>query len=460
MSKNFLVQLFVDLGGSNIKGIVVMPDTNTSLRFSLPSRVVKLSSFDIANKPVGLLAKNDVWLTYNNQHYAVGQLALHYGNDVTLIAEFKEPKQDLAIPRLCAVMGLIQHTVNDLPEKFDVDLTLVLPYPEYQIAREKNNKFFKDLKKVFSSFFFREKKLQIKLNTFDIQPEGAGLLALRYLEEGVSWLDSKTLGVLMLGHRNTSVIVYKGGTGFGYTNHMGFHFLLQKVIDRSLGINAADLTKAIYAAGKGLSPDNPFLENLARSKGEIKKIEIQRLVTSITETKQNHWEQLTSWAVNLLPEVDELIIGGGTALLYKREIEQTWGEKTRLFWAIAKDEPPSPIKPEKPTPPGTTRKQLEDNYSRCTSPSEYKAASAALLTFEQHKAAYEEALSEYSKQLQEYEAYVAKESSLQGQLNRKAYQLIEEVKQTFFASDDDPDINFRVTQFVDIYGVWKATRHR
>ncbi|MBE9225328.1 ParM/StbA family protein [Phormidium sp. LEGE 05292] len=447
------VKIWVDLGGSTLKILLDIPQKSTK-PIIISSRVIKLDDWLVSNRTADILnipPEADAIVRFGRCYYAVGKLAEHYASDVTNSIELKEPKQNTAIPKLLAIVGIIKQKYQ-LPTKFAVKLTLLLPFPEYQFVKDGGNNFSVDLKKALSNWEFRGEESSVTLVNFTCKPEGSGLIMLRYQQQHnqQDWLINHKIAALMLGHRNTSILLYDRGIPSGYTNNLGFYQIIQTVIDSSLGQSAAALTQAIYKANDDISPNNPHIQALALTEGKSKRAELIRLVKAIASAQKNHWQQISSWAKLLVNDVDELIIGGGTALLYQKAIRETF-HSAPLFWAVATENKPIPQIPPQPIEPSGNWEEWEHKLLTAKPGQDALKAKQALEQYEQQQA-------DYLEQLTEVEAALTREKLPQMQLQRQSQAMIEEIAQTFFSQELKSDEKyFRVIQFVDIYGVWSAS---
>lgn len=453
------VKIWADLGGSTLKILVEMPN-ESPVPIIMSSRVIELDDWLVSNRTVAMFdisPQADAIVRFGKGYYAVGKLAEQYASDVTNSTELKEPKQNTAIPKLLAVVGIIKQKYS-LPTRFAVELTLLLPFPEYQFVKDGGNNFQASLKKALSYFDFRGENSEVNLVKFGCKPEGSGLIMLRYLQSKnqQDWLINHKIAALMLGHRNTSILLYDRGIPSGYTNNLGFYQIIQTVIDSSLVQSAAALTQAIYKAKDDLTPNNPHIQALAMTEGQSKRAELTRLVKAIASAQKNRWQQIASWAKLLVNDVDELIIGGGTALLYQKAIRETF-HSTRLFWAVATEKEPIPLRPPKPISPSGNREEWEQKLLAAMPGQDAIKAKEALEQYEEQLLSYQQQQADYLEQLKLVEAALEREKLPQMQLQRQEQAIIDDIASTFFSKDVQSDEKyFRVTQFVDIYGVWKA----
>ena len=218
---------------------------------------------------------------------------------------------------------------NQLPNKFSLSLTSLLPYGEYQNRQA----FEQQLRNALKDFRFRGQRLRVKLERFECLPEGAGLAMIRQRQNGKEWFNTQTIAVLMFGHRNTSVLLFeRGKMTAGYTNGLGFHQMVKRVIERTSGQDATALTSAIYAAGSDITVDNPAIRALLKSR-DPKNIdyELQMIVNAITTAKAEYWSRLYDWLESTLPAVNEVILSGGAALYLEQELQDCFPEIS-TYW--------------------------------------------------------------------------------------------------------------------------------
>lgn len=215
--------------------------------------------------------------------------------------------------------------------------------------------------------------------------------------------------------------------------------------------------KGYYKANDDLTPNNPYIQALAMTKGKSKRAELTRLVKAIASAQTNRWQQIASWAKLLVNDADELIIGGGTALLYHKAIEETF-PSTPLFWAVATEPEPIPQIPPQPTGPSGHREEWENKLLTAKPGHDALKAKEALEQYEKQLLSYQQQQADYELRLKDVQAALEKEELPLLQLHRQSQAIMEEIAQTFFEKEVTSDErSFRVTQFVDIYGVWKAS---
>jgi hypothetical protein len=276
-----------------------------------------------SSKPV-----DEAWVSCavdgDTQCTVVGFLARQFSAS----ARLDKLKYETSIDKALAVIGAIaQH--NKLPNRFSLSLTSLLPYGEYQNRQA----FEEQLRVALKDFKFRGQRLRVKLERFECLPEGAGLAMIRQRQNGKEWFNAQTIAVLMFGHRNTSLLLFeRGKMTAGYTNGLGFHQMVKRVIERTSGQDATTLTAAIYAAGSDITADNQAIRALVKSR-DAKNIdyELKMIVNAIATAKSEYWSRLYDWLESTLPAVNEVILSGGAALYLEQELQDCFEEIT-TYW--------------------------------------------------------------------------------------------------------------------------------
>ncbi|OUC13277.1 MAG: hypothetical protein B0A82_18080 [Alkalinema sp. CACIAM 70d] len=323
--------LTFDPGSSLSKVIYHLRDRTPRLLLMEPE-VIQLSIRSIEAHRVtrGSLSvarsKDDAWLQCGagEQCQVIGYLARQFLATVRM----NEVKYERALYKVLAAVGTIAQETN-LPKKFSIALSALLPYGEYQDAQ----RFHQLLKQHLKHYSFRGERLQAKLETFECRPEGGGLAMARVTQNGAEWFQQQTLAVLMFGHRNTSLLLFeRGKLAIGNTTDLGFHQLVDKVLNRTSGQSADSLTSAIYSIGNQIVPDNPQLQHLVKTRSPTEQeLEREQIVTAILTAREEYWSRLQDWLDTMLPNVTEVIISGGAALYLHDELENYFN-RTPTYW--------------------------------------------------------------------------------------------------------------------------------
>ncbi|MGI0491381.1 ParM/StbA family protein [Alkalinema pantanalense CENA528] len=271
-------------------------------------------------------SKDDAWLQCGpgEQCQVIGYLARQFLATVRM----NEVKYERALYKVLAAVGTIAQETN-LPRKFSIALSALLPYGEYQNAQ----RFQQLLKQHLKHYRFRGERLQVKLETFECRPEGGGLAMARVTQKGAEWFQQQTLAVLMFGHRNTSLLLFeRGKLAIGNTTDLGFHQLVDKVLHRTSGQTIDVLTSAIYKIGNRITPTNLKIQDLLKTRSPTEQeLEREQITTAILTAREEYWSRLQDWLDTVLPNATEVIISGGGAFYLHDELE-TYFNRIPTYW--------------------------------------------------------------------------------------------------------------------------------
>jgi hypothetical protein len=166
------------------------------------------------------------------------------------------------------------------------------------------------------------------------------LAAVRIKKQGIDWLRSKQLGVLMFGHRNTTALYFdRGQLKLGDSPLLGFSTMLDMVVEMTSGLDRERLAEAIFSARYAILDkiyDANYaytrrpnwstcdaIKDLASAKDpDLRDKEIQDIANALTVATAEYWDKLERWLNKVLPDgLDEVIIGGGAAYHVEKELE-------------------------------------------------------------------------------------------------------------------------------------------
>ncbi|PSB49203.1 hypothetical protein C7B80_03120 [Cyanosarcina cf. burmensis CCALA 770] len=228
-------------------------------------------------------------------------------------------KYESTLYKVLAAVGAIASS-SDLPNRFSLALVTPLPYGEYR-----NHPQLKaHLQRALKDFRFRGQRFKVKLESFNCLPEGAGLALLQCQQNGVEWFQRQAIAVLMFGHRNTTALIFeRGKMTAGHTTNLGFYQLVQQAIERTSGQEIVSLTAAIYEVGTELTPNNPILQSLVKSRNpDNQVVELKQLVEAIATARVEYWRRLEEWLDAVLPRtITQVVLSGGAAMYLYQELE-------------------------------------------------------------------------------------------------------------------------------------------
>lgn len=300
-----ILNVSIDLGGSKTKVI-----GGTSFK----KRVVLTMEPSLAEVPLSILnnvmglenanLEDKVWIEVEDKIYAVGYLAkvLTVSNP-----QLTALKSITAIPKILGVIWVLKEKLK-LSNEVKVNLSCLLPPGEIK-DREKLKV---ELKQVFSEGVNTPTgKLMPKLNYFNCLAEGSGIYMLHRAKKGKNLINVSVVGVMMLGYRNASVMVFRRGIINEYqTNELGFAHLIKSMVKQLSGQTIERLTQPIvrYRETGSEVPLHSLLLSDNKS-GELEEIK------KASKVSQEGYEyELSNWLNEVLPsDLEEVILAGGTS---------------------------------------------------------------------------------------------------------------------------------------------------
>jgi hypothetical protein len=313
--------LAVDPGGSFLKCFYTLESFKPELILMEPEvATVPLESLQAyEHSKVGSSSpENSAWIEYQGHFQAVGFLARkRFNADLQL----QRRKFELALPKVLAIVGAIADK-HDLPNDSSIKLGILLPWGEYQ-----DRALFGELiTKALAGYRFKGHSKSFVLDTFMCLPEGGGILT-RGRAPGSSIKD-QTVAVIMLGYRDTSILVIeRGEMSKGKTEPLGFSKMIESVMAQTSGLNSHQLTAAICKAGRNINPK--ALEELASVDAAYQEHELATIKTAVTNGRKEYWMMLSNWLKLQVPrDVGEVIIGGGTAHYFRSQLNNLFSNAT------------------------------------------------------------------------------------------------------------------------------------
>lgn len=277
-------------------------------------------------------AINDAWLTYNKKDevaYVVGYLAQQFKAQMRL----ERSKFEAAVPKFLATIAAIASQENLDPAKLSVQAALLLPYGEFV----NSSRLEDQIKSLGRSFYFRGEQIKAAFRYITIVPEGGGFIWELIDRCGKDWLvKQEAVCILMLGHRNTSLLTFTRGTlntEKCRTTNQGFAALVDKAIERSSGQSRKELTRTIYEVGDDISPDHTLIRASTKTVNSANvAAEAENLAQAIQIARKEYWLLFKDWLQEVLPKrINKLIICGGGAFYLKSELSEyfSW---TQPMW--------------------------------------------------------------------------------------------------------------------------------
>ncbi len=315
--------LGVDPSSSGSKGFFTTIPFQLELSLMEPQLAqVKADSLDAYQKNLlgSTSIEDSAWIALDGEYYALGFLAQKFYGTLGL----KQLKYQRALYKVLAMVGAIAQR-KQLPTRFKLSLGLLLPYGEYT----DRDRFHQIVKKALAQYCFRGTEYNVELVNFVCRPEGAGLLMRRGAVEKES-LGRRTVLVIMIGYRNASfLLLERGQVKQGWTTPLGFIRMIEPIKSMTSDLDETSLTAAICRAGSRVKAAE--LASLVRSVGaELQKLELAEIVKAVKLARGQYWQMLVNYINTEIPnftEIDEVILGGGTAHYWRAELERFLNKK-------------------------------------------------------------------------------------------------------------------------------------
>lgn len=340
--------LCVDPGASQTKIIYQLKGESSPHYLLMPPDVepISQSSLDLYFGSKGWLGHpsplQQAWLHVNERIFAVGAFASKFDPEDRI----SEIKYENALYKVLAAIGIIreQHDLNS-KKKLSVQLALLLPANEYNDRQ----RFKEQLTFYLNRFSFRGQSLKFKLERFLCRPEGGGLASIAVVRNGLSWLQQRKLGVLMLGHRNVSALYFEYGEMKRVDSPLiGFSGFLDSVVELTSGLSRDAVARAIFQSldaagnsiftyehdqrfydGKSNYTDHPDwkqlqpIRDLATAKdASLRASEVEAIVAAIDAAAVQYWSKLSKWMKRTFDDaIDVVIVSGGATRFLLPEIE-------------------------------------------------------------------------------------------------------------------------------------------
>jgi hypothetical protein len=244
------------------------------------------------------------WVEVDGTTYAGGEFAA----DLSGRQYHELSKWDDLLPRILIVLGLVADRLG-IEAEFSAHVGLLLPRDE--IHRPDRTEQLQQIIQAAAAFQFRGEPVACQLD-LKVSTEGAGLFASHAVALEKSGVNPMRVDipVVMLGERNTSVVLYRGGKinpALSSSDGPGF-YQFAEMLKKSIGLPIAlpDLIQAVFQkADRVRVPGNQL-------------VEIGELVPAVLEKYAN---AIQSHLKAKIPPGDvNVIIGGGGYYLISETI--------------------------------------------------------------------------------------------------------------------------------------------
>lgn len=307
--------LTCDLGGSLSRAIAqVYPDGVPELIIMSPE-VADVSRDSLKHVQIEPTATDSAWVGLGDDYYALGTLAR---NNFAGIPSLKALKNKYALPKIAALLW--QACYRYQLKNPEVMIHLLLPSGE---TKDKDVEELSQKLKLFLKQGINTPTglLKAKLRNFYVLPEGSGVLSYRLRSLG-NLAFQKSIGILMLGYRNSSFFLCdKGSRGKSETTNLGMSWMVQQFVERtSVGLSKDDLrlVPALVNGGKGDFQSFRMLSRQPTVEGIQSDLQLFREVLPIV--KDEYCRALIRWLDNIGAVFDEILICGGTASFVRTEL--------------------------------------------------------------------------------------------------------------------------------------------
>lgn len=285
----------IDPGASSIKVVGSMAGDDACIPLTIEPYCLEV----INPSPNSDFDENSVWVKLGLTSYALGNLAIAK-YDCPL--EIKPLKIQSIVPKICAAIAVMHRKFN-LPEKFDLSISSVLPPGEFIYASDLQTMLSKAFRKIVTPAGV----LKPTLRSMSIHPEGFGVMS---WHRSIGMAKTRDIGVIMLGFRNASVIFSRKGQLTKPRSSMyGFHAVLEKISAMS-GVNYAESELIVPVWRYLIDGDESGFKRVATSDFDL---EMSKIRPAITEAMTEYRRNLEAWLKGAMQQTDVVVLCGGNA---------------------------------------------------------------------------------------------------------------------------------------------------
>jgi hypothetical protein len=226
--------LAIDFGASATKAIASLVGTPSDcITLSMSPHCVEVDDDSLLTNDLDF-GEHQSWVTIEGKSYALGNLATTKFNSSWKV---KPLKFTSAVQKACAAIAIFAQKFQ-LPERFELSLTFVLPPAEW----EHKQTIVDRIKAAVKDLIAPRGRIKPRLLSLSPFPEGMGLL----LGQELNLREIATIAVVMVGFRNTSIFIANYGSVNGsQTSDLGFHNLLKEIAGKT-GYRIEDLIEPVF----------------------------------------------------------------------------------------------------------------------------------------------------------------------------------------------------------------------
>ena len=243
--------------------------------------------------------ENSVWVTIGGISYALGNLAIAK-YDCPL--EIKPLKIKSIVPKICAAIAVLHRKFN-LPPKFELAISSVLPPGEYAYSDEMRLMLVTTLRKIGTPAGI----IKPVVRSIDIHSEGFGVMD---WHRTIGLGKTRDVGVIMLGFRNASVLFSrKGQLTKPKSSKYGFHAVLEKISVMSGG-NYPEAELIVPVWRYLIDGDESGFKRVATSDFDL---EMTKIRPAIEVAMLEYRRSLETWLKSAMQQTDVIVLCGGNA---------------------------------------------------------------------------------------------------------------------------------------------------
>lgn len=307
---NSVVYLAGDIGTSSSKFFYRVRDGQKEPLWMGAGVADGLTTLALSILNAGGRPQDHAWLQVGNEVVLVGEAAKTFIDGSSL----SENKANQAAYKLIAALGVIAEK-EKLPNQYEAVIWLPLPLTEMGTKDE----IAARVTQVAQGFRFRGNAQQVRL-TLKFCPEGFGLYLnrKRQLDTLGLAIDQRRTFILMLGHRNLSVLCFEQGSlknAKSNSDGPGFWPVFERVA-RSCGVTPADYPALMAALVTGKTTQ------ISQARGEV-----YDFAAAAEAVRLAFWKAAKLYLQdNLLGQLSDgeadIIISGGAAYVMGQAIKQ------------------------------------------------------------------------------------------------------------------------------------------
>ncbi len=309
-SANSTIYLAGDIGTSGSKFFYQVQDNQREALWMGAGVADGLTTLALSILNAGGRPQDHAWLQVGNEVILVGDAAKAFldGNSLA------ENKSNQAVYKILAALGVIADKER-LPNQYEAVIWLPLPLTEMNTKDEIAAK----LTQTAQNFRFRGMAQQARVS-LKFCPEGFGLYLNRkaQLESMGVPIDQRRTFILMLGHRNLSVLCFEQGSlksAKSNSDGPGFWTVFERV-SRSCGVTPVDYPALMAALITSKTTQ------ISQARGEL-----YDFAAAVEAVRHAYWKTSRLYLQdNLLGQLSDspadIIISGGAAYVMQNTIKQ------------------------------------------------------------------------------------------------------------------------------------------